>query len=228
MPDTDPGALIKAYLLDLYGGDPFADVYDACETHREQHGEECGVYPAEPVKMRTLATIVKGANARNVLEIGGGIGYSALWLADAIGRAGRLETIDRFLEHTRLIDGYAKRYDLAGRINAIHGEADEVLKRLSGPYDVIHDDGWFGEQPAYFERMVELLRPGGLLLLANFFLLEDAISGEPRQDWSRFAGPEWEAGVRAYAELLAADKRLHFSFIFRPAWVGLAYKRPDA
>jgi hypothetical protein len=76
--------------------------------------------------------------------------------------------------------------------------------------------------------MVELLRPGGLLLLANFFLLEDAISGEPREDWSRFAGPDWAKNVRAYAEMLAADKRLHFSFIFRPSWVGLAYKRTDA
>jgi len=117
--------------------------------------QECGVYPSDPLKMRLLATLVRALGARRSLEIGGGLGCSALWLADAMGMAGQLETIDRFAEHVELIDHFAGQYDLAGRIVAIHGEAEDVLKSLTGPYDLIHDDGWFGEQPAYYDRMVE-------------------------------------------------------------------------
>jgi predicted O-methyltransferase YrrM len=218
----------NAYLLDLYGPDPFAEVFDACEPHREEHGPECGVYPAAPQKMHTLATIVKATGARLGLEIGGGLGYSALWLASALPEEGRLETIDRHAEHCNLIESYASQFGLSGRLVAVHGEADNVLKSLPGPYDFIHDDGWFGERPAYYDRMIELLRPGGLLILANCFLLEDAITGQPRNDWATFAGPHWAENVQAYARELASDPRLHTSFIMRPAWVGLAYKRADA
>jgi predicted O-methyltransferase YrrM len=176
--------------------------------------------------MHVLATLVKAIGARRGLEIGGGIGYSALWLADAMGLAGRLETIDRHEQHMPLIEQHAAEHGLSGRLVAIHGEAEDVLRRLLGPYDFIHDDGWFAEQPAYYERMIELLRPGGLLILANCFLLEDAITGEPRMDWAQFAGTDWAENMHAYAKTLALDERLHVSFLFRPAWVGLAYKHP--
>jgi len=236
VPPSDASERINAYLLELLGGDPFAEVYEACAPHREAHTSalreggwpDCGVYPASPQKMRLLSTLLRALGARRGLEIGGGLGYSALWLADAMGLAGQLETIDRDADHIATIDRYTEQFGLAGRIIAIHGEADDVLQRLSGPYDVIHDDGWFGEQPAYYEQMLALLRPGGVLLLANFFLLEQAVTGELTADWTVWAGPQWAENVRAYAATLASDPRLDVSFIMRPAWIGVAYKRPDA
>ena len=142
------GEVIAHQLLDLYGSDPYREVYDACEPHREAHGAGCGVYPAEASKMRVLATLVRSTGARSALEIGGGLGYSALWLAEALPDDGRLETIDRSAEHARLIDRYADQFGLGDRITAVRGEGSEVLGELDGPYDVIYDDGWFGEQPS--------------------------------------------------------------------------------
>jgi predicted O-methyltransferase YrrM len=216
---------LDSYLSDLYGDDPFAEVYSACEPHREAHGEQCGVYPATPQKMRVLRTLVRSAGARRVLEIGGGIGYSALWLADAVAPGGRVETIDRGQQHCELIGEFATKFGLAQSLSALHGEAIDLLETLDGPYDVIHDDGWFGEQPAYYDRMVNLIKPGGLLILANCFLLEQAITGDLTMDWTQFAGPDWAQNVKAYAANLVADPRLEASFIMRPAWVGLAWKR---
>jgi predicted O-methyltransferase YrrM len=235
MPDTTDADRLNSYLLDVYGADPFAAVYEASEAHRRQHAamlpggeQECGVYTSDPLKMRLLATLARAVGPRRSLEIGGGLGRSALWLADAMGMAGQLETIDRFAEHVELIERFAEQYDLAGRIVAIHGEAEDVLKSLTGPYDLIYDDGWFGEQPAYYDRMVELLRPGGLMIMSNWFLLEQAFRESPDVDWAQFAGPHWRDKVRAYAEALASDSRLQVSFNIRPAWVCLGYKRADA
>src|SRR3989304_4661407 len=52
MPDPSDAELISSFLLDLYGGDPFARVYRASNEHREAHGPACEVYPPEPAKKR--------------------------------------------------------------------------------------------------------------------------------------------------------------------------------
>jgi len=186
-----------AYLLDLYGPDPFAEVRRSSEAHRLAHArslpggeQECGVYPSDALKMRALTTIVRGASARRLLEIGGGLGYSALWFAAALGDDGRVDTIDRFPEHTAQITAYAGQFGLSGRVTAVTGEGEDVLQSLTGPYDIIHDDGWFASQPAYYDRLAQLLRPGGLLLMSNWFLLEHAVTGGGDTDWSQFAGPD--------------------------------------
>ena len=223
---------VRAHLLDLYGGDPFARVYEESNSHREDHArtlsggvQECGVYPSEAVKMRVLATLVKATATKRILEIGSGLGYSALWLADAVGTDGAVDTIDRFPQHAELARRFSAEFGLE-RIRVLLGEADVVLRELTGPYDLVHDDGWFGQRPSYYDRVVELLRPGGLWILSNWFLLDQAITGNTSMDWEQFAGPQWADDVKAYARTLTFDPRLYVSFIMQPSWLALAYKRP--
>jgi len=213
---------LATFLLDLHGGDPYGAVYRASHEHREAHGPECGVYPSDPLKARLLATLVHATAARRLLEIGCGLGYSALWLADAAGPDGRVEAIDRVPGHVALARRHAADAGLAGHLNVIEGEGADVLPTLDGPYDLIHDEGWFGAEPPYFDRMLELLRPGGLLALSSWFLLEAAVTGGSDKDWSQFAGPDWAANVQAYARKLAAHPKLHTSFVLRSWMYGLA------
>jgi len=44
-------------------------------------------------------------------------------------------------------------------------------------------------EAAHFRRALELLRPGGVLAMSNWFLLVQSIADEPNMDWSEFAGP---------------------------------------
>jgi predicted O-methyltransferase YrrM len=224
---------VREHLLGLYGGDPFARVFEASNFHREEHArtlyggaQECGVYPSEAVKMRVLATLVQAVGARRILEIGCGLGYSALWLAEAAGPDGTVETIDRFPEHADLARGFASEFGLGERLRVLLGEGEAILAGLHGPYDVIHDDGWFGRQPPYYERVVELLRPGGLWMLSNWFLLDQAITEKTTMDWEEFEGANWADNVKAYAQVLTSDPRLYVSYIMQPSWIALAYKRP--
>ena len=213
----------SSFVLDLYGGDPFGHVRDASNEHREAHGPECEVYPSDPIKMRLLATLVRATGAKRILEIGCGLGYSALWLADAVGPDGRVETIDRFPEHVALTRQYVSEASFSDRLQVIEGGGVDVLAALSGPYDLVHDDGWFAREPAYLQRSVDLLRPGGLLALSNWFLLEEALSDKPQMDWSTFAGPDWADHVQAYARKLTSQPQLSLAFALRP-WLGLAVK----
>ncbi|MCH7484902.1 MAG: class I SAM-dependent methyltransferase [Chloroflexi bacterium] len=234
MPDNSGPDRFNDFLLSLHGTDPFAEVADASEAHRIEHAsslaggeQECGAFPSSALKMRLLAAIGRATNARRVLEIGGGLGYSAIWFADIVGDGGRVETIDRFTEHVDMIRRYAERFGMGDRITALAGEADDVLPTLDGAYDIVHDDGWFGAQPSYYDRLAGLLRPGGLLVMSNWFLLEHAVTGQSPVDWSQVLGPSWAEDIKSYARRLATDERYQVSFVQRPA-VALAYRRPDA
>lgn len=222
-----------AFLLDLYGPDPFAAVRAASDEHRRAHApslqggeQECGVYPSDPVKMRALSAIIRSNGATSILEIGSGLGYSALWLATAAGEDATVQSIDRFAEHAELARAFAEDFGLAGRVEVIEGEGAAVLERLRGPYDAIHDDGWFASRPAYYDRLASLLRPGGLLAMSNWFLLEHAVTGESPVDWSLFAGESWADDIKNYARTLAADPRFDVSFIPRPSFA-IAVRRDD-
>ena len=234
MPDNSRPDHLNGFLLNLHGTDPFAEVSDASEAHRVEHAstlaageQECGAFPSSALKMRMLAAVGRATNARRVLEIGGGLGYSAIWFADIVGGSGHVETIDRFAEHVEAIRRYAERFGMGDRIIARAGEADDVLPTLDGTYDIVHDDAWFGAQPPYYDRLAGLLRPGGLLVMSNWFLLEHAVTGQSPVDWSEVAGPSWAEDIKSYARRLAADERYDVSFVQSPA-VALAYRRPDA
>ena len=60
--------------------------------------------------------------------------------------------------------------------------------------------------------------------MPNWFLLEDAVTGDPRNDWAAFAGPDWGAATRRYAARLLADAALHVTFVVSPP-LGVVVKR---
>ena len=90
-----------AELLRLAGGDPFSLIVDAAHEHRSRHGTECGLYPAGPSVMRLAAAFARACGARPVLDLGTGFGYTAPWLADAVGPTGHVIAVDR---HEELAD----------------------------------------------------------------------------------------------------------------------------
>ena len=215
---------VEASLLELYGGDPFAANIHAADEHRAAHGPGCGLYPAGPHVMRLVAVLVRASGSTRILDIGTGFGYSALWLAEAAGVGARIEAIDRFEEHLVAARRFAERAQLAVRISFMHGEASEVVPQLTGPYDLVHDDGWFAAQPDYFGRVVELLRPGGLLTMPNWFLLSNALTGARHEQWSQFGGEGWEDATVRYAHILASDSRIDITWTVSPP-LGIAVKR---
>lgn len=223
---TSPDSVARA-LLELAGGDPFGDVLAASDEHRPSHGPGCGLYPAGPAVMSVTAQICRAVGARQIADLGTGLGYSALWLAEAGGPRARVLAIDRFEEHVDLARDLARHHRLDGRITFVSGEATEHLSTHQGPFDLIHDDAWFAAEPPYLERMVALLRPGGVITMPNWFLLIDALRGHARRDWSEFAGPDWADLVQLYAARLAAHPLLRVIWVTSPP-LAIAVKRRDA
>ena len=214
---------VERELLALEHGDPFDDVLRASDEHRENH-DGCQLYPAGPRVMSLAAQVARAAHATRILDLGSGLGYSSLWLAQAASPDAKVLGVDRDAGHVVTAEQLARSRRLANRVTFAAGEAAVILEELDGPFDLVHDDAWFGSKPDHFERVIGLLRPGGVLTMPNWFLLEDALSGHPRSDWAEFAGPDWRSAILEFAGAIERDARLQPVWVTRPPLL-IAVKR---
>lgn len=148
--------------------DPFERVRRASDEHREKHGAGCSVYPTS--SGRLLTVLAASVRAERILEVGAGLGYSALCLAH--GSSAIAETIESDAEHVRLAELEISEAGYRDRIRVIHGQASNVLPELTGPYDFIFSDADPEEMPLALDHFLRLLRPSGLLVSANLFLAQ--------------------------------------------------------
>lgn len=117
-----------------------------------------------------LAVLATAIGATKALEIGTAIGYSGLWIARALGSSsggGTLMTIEMNPERAREARENFERAGLADRVNVIVGDAQRMVAKVSGPFDLIFQDGDKKLYSPLLDRLVELLRPGGLLVTDN-------------------------------------------------------------
>ena len=120
------------------------------------------------VQGELLKLLVKISGARRIIEIGSFTGYSTVCLALGGGEdciVDALEINDELEELMR--EGWDKA-GVSGRIRLHLGDACETLGRLAGEpgreYDFVFMDANKREYCKYYELLMPLLRPGGLLV----------------------------------------------------------------
>jgi predicted O-methyltransferase YrrM len=114
-----------------------------------------------------LRVLALAAGATRILEIGTAIGYSGIWLAGALPATGSLLTMEMNTERAREARANFERAGLADRVNVIVGDAALMLAKVAGPFDIIFQDGDKQLYSPLLDRLVALLRPGGLLITDN-------------------------------------------------------------
>jgi len=124
--------------------------------------------------LRILATAI---GAARILEIGTAIGYSGIWLAGALPPDGMLVTIEKDPQRAQQARGNFARAGLADRANVIVGDAQRMLAKISGPFDLVFQDGDKGLYLPLLDRLVELLRPRGLLVTDNVLWDGEVVPG---------------------------------------------------
>jgi caffeoyl-CoA O-methyltransferase len=159
-------AAVAAYVeRELLTRDPFIDVALASDEHRRQH--DCDAYPSRPGHM--LGALAASTSSRRILEIGGGLGYSALWLAHGAGGGANVETIEADPGHAEMLNGFAAKHSYADAISVLLGTDEEVLPRLVGPYDLVFYDAVI-PGPELVDHLERLVRLRGLVIASNIFL----------------------------------------------------------
>ena len=115
-----------------------------------------------------LAVLLKASRCRAVLEIGTSNGYSTVWLADAVGPAGAVTTIDHAPHKALLAARNFERAGLASRITQVTDEAGPFLAACpDAAYDFIFLDSERGQYVGWWPMLQRILAPGCLLVVDN-------------------------------------------------------------
>ena len=114
-----------------------------------------------------LRLLVKTMSAKRVLEVGTFTGYSALMMASALPPDGELITLEKDPRAEEVARRYFAESEHRSKIHLIAGAALDTLGSLSGPFDFAFLDADKENYPRYYEQLLELLRPGGILAVDN-------------------------------------------------------------
>jgi predicted O-methyltransferase YrrM len=157
--------------------------------------------------LRVLATSI---NASRILEIGTAIGYSGIWLAGALPDSGMLVTMELDESRAREARDNFARAGLTDRVSVVVGDAQLKIAKVSGPFDLIFQDGAKKLYGPLLDRLVALLRPGGLLITDNVLWDGEVVPGyqtSPRQN------PEDTQAIIEYNQRVAAHPNLLTSIV---------------
>jgi predicted O-methyltransferase YrrM len=189
------------YVVDHSGPEhPALRALRAATAGMEHAGMQIGVDQG-----RLMALLVKLIGARRTLEIGVFTGYSTLAVALALPPDGRVVACDVSEEWTAIGRTHWEKAGVAGRIDLRLGRATRTLDALlaageAGRFDFAFIDADKESYAAYYERCLQLVRPGGLIAIDN--TLWSGKVGDPA------ASDADTAAIRALNDAIHRDERV--------------------
>ena len=161
------------------------------------------------VQGRLLSLLSQVLRPRRVLEIGTFCGYATLCLAEGLAEDGQLHTIEIDPEREARIRRYVAAAGVAGRVHLHIGAALDVLPGLAGEvWDLVFIDADKRGNEAYFEAVIDHVRPGGLLIVDNVLW-----SGKVLPDRELKPGDKDTPLVRDFNDKMAQDARVEPVFL---------------
>ena len=163
-----------------------------------------------PDQGQLMALLVKLIGARRCIEIGTFTGYSALAVALALPDDGSVITCDVSTKWTAIGRRFWREAGVESRIDLRLGPALETLDELvanghAGAFDFAFIDADKPNYVAYYEKLLSLMRPGGLIAVDNTL----ALAGEPIfQQTSANA-----QALRAFNEAVHLDERVDLAML---------------
>jgi predicted O-methyltransferase YrrM len=196
----EPWTAVDRYLAEtLVGPDPALD--QALETSAAAGLPPINVSPNQGKLLHIFARLL---GARAILEIGTLGGYSAIWMARALGPGGRLITLEADQAHANLARANIAKAGLSDIVDVRLGKALEALPALAaegaGPFDLIFIDADKANTPAYFTWALKLARVGALIIVDNV-VRKGAVADSGTRD------PDVQ-GMRRFLEMAAAEPRV--------------------
>ena len=125
-----------------------------------------------PEQGQFMALLVKLIGAKKTLEVGVFTGYSSLVVALALPADGKIVACDVSEEYTNIARRYWQQAGVEDKIDLHIAPALETLDKLltageAGTFDFAFIDADKGNYDNYYERCLELIRPGGLIAIDN-------------------------------------------------------------
>ncbi len=170
-----------------------------------RRAREAGIPVIRTEAESLLRFLIRVRRPASVLEVGTGVGYSALFMSEYMPENGRITTVEN---DGRRIPEAKRNFREAGRdgrITMLEGDAAELLPALDDSFDFVFMDAAKGQYLHFLPEVLRLLCPGGLLVSDNVLRGGDILE-------SRYAVRRRDrtihARMREYLYVLKHDPRL--------------------
>jgi len=159
-----------------------------------------------PEDGRLFRQLTEATGAKRVVEVGTSTGYSGLWFALALrSTGGKLVTHELDPGRARIARDHFKKAGVDDLVTVIEGDAHETVKQHKEPIDILFLDADKEGYIDYLQKLLPLVRPGGLILAHNM--------KSPRPD-------------PRYIEAITANPALDTSFVLMEgSGVGVTLKK---
>ena len=208
---------LRQYLLSvsLREPEPFR------RLRQETAGQPMARMQIAPEQGQFMALLARMLGVRRALEIGVFTGYSALCVAHALPEDGKLIACDVDEGWTTIARRYWRETGVDGRIELHLRPALETLDELlangqAGAFDFAFIDADKENYGNYYERALQLLRPGGLMAIDNVLWSGNVIDPQSQDKDTR--------AIRAFNQQLAKDERVQISMLPIADGLTLAWK----
>ena len=189
--------------------------------------EETASHPSarmqiSPEQGQFMQLLVQLLGATRYVEVGVFTGYSSLAVALALPKDGRVLACDVSEEFTAVARRYWKEAGVGGKIDLVLAPAMETLDaRLkageAGRYDFGFIDADKANYKHYYERILKLLRPGGVVAVDNVLWSARVLDAADTS--------EDTAAIREFNQVLHHDERVDISMLPIGDGLTLARKR---
>jgi predicted O-methyltransferase YrrM len=198
-----------------------ADVLRELRAETASHPySEMQIAPEQGQFMQMLVRLI---GAKNVVEVGVFTGYSSLAVALALPENGRIVACDISEEYTSIARRYWEKAGVTDKVDLRIAPALETLDHLLNQdhageiFDMAFIDADKESYLMYYERILKLLRPGGLILVDN--VLWSGLPADPEYHDSK------TDAIREFNTFLSQDERIDLSLLPIADGLTLARKR---
>ncbi len=169
----------------------------------EQQAEQSGFPTVGSEVGAFLRLCARLTGAKSIFEFGSGYGYSAYWMAAAIGPGGEIVLTEFDEEELAQARSYFERGGYVDRATFESGDALDVVDRYDGPFDIVlldHENSHYVEG---FDAVRGKISEGGVVVADNVF--HSGTDMAPAQLEARLSGetPAGNATLDGIAEYYA-------------------------
>lgn len=125
-----------------------------------------------------LMQIAAATDARRIIEMGSGYGYSASWWARALPEDGEILLTERDEDLLEDAENYLERADYGPDYSYLSGDALETAEELDGSFDVAFIDVDKPSYPDAFHAVRDRITSGGVVVADNVMWAGDTEEGD--------------------------------------------------
>ncbi len=152
-----------------------------------------------PLVGQLLSQYAQLINAKRILELGSGYGYSAIYFSKTTSDDTEIICTDTSEKCKNMAISFFQRMSITN-VKFIVGDALEVLNQLQGEFDIIYNDIDKQDYPEAFKQAIPRLQKGGLLITDNALWYGRVLESTPKRESTK--------GILEYNRLAFSDSRV--------------------